>query len=249
MRRYKLSAAIITKNEEDKIADCIDSLFFADEIVVVDSGSSDRTIELARARGARVMHNDWPGHVGQKNFALDQATGDWAISLDADERVSKNLREEILLALENPKADGYAIPRLVYYINRWIYHCGWYPAHKVRLIRKGAGRWGGENPHDRLMAMGRVDALKGDIYHLSFDDVSEHLRTINSFTDIAATERVANDGRAGYFSMTLRPVGTFLKMYFLKLGFLDGIPGLVISGLSAYHVFCKYVKIWERAGR
>lgn len=249
MRRYKLSAAIIAKNEEDKIADCIDSLSFADEIVVVDSGSSDRTIELARAKGARVIHNDWPGHVAQKNFALDQAAGDWAISLDADERVSKKLREEILFALENPKADSYAIPRLVYYINRWICHCGWYPARKVRLIRKGTGRWGGENPHDRLMADGRVEALNGDIYHLSFDDVSEHLRTINSFTDIAANERAANKETAGYFSMTLRPAGTFVKMYFLKLGFLDGIPGLIISGLSAYHVFCKYIKIWERAGR
>ncbi len=245
MRRYKLSAAIITKNEEDKIADCIDSLSFADEIVVVDSGSTDRTVELARARGAKVVHNDWPGHVGQKNFALDQTTGDWTISLDADERVSKRLRDEILVTLENPKADGYAIPRLVYYINRWIRHCGWYPARKVRLIRKGSGRWGGENPHDRLLVDGRVDALRGDIYHLSFDDVSEHLRTINSFTDIAASERAAKNETAGYLSMTLRPAGTFLKMYFIKLGFLDGIPGLIISALSAYHVFCKYVKIRE----
>lgn len=249
MRRNKLSAAIITKNEEDKIADCIDSLSFADEIVVVDSGSTDRTVEMALARGAKVVHNDWPGHVGQKNFALDQTTGDWTISLDADERISKKLREEILLALESPKADGYAIPRLVYYINRWIFHCGWYPARKARLIRKGSGRWGGENPHDRLFVEGRVDTLRGDIYHLSFDDVSEHLRTINSFTDIAANERVAKNETAGYISMTLRPVGTFMKMYFLKRGFLDGIPGLIISALSAYHVFCKYVKIRERMWR
>lgn len=249
MRRYKLSAAIITKNEEDKIAGCIDSLSFADEIVVVDSGSTDRTVQMAVASGARVVHNDWPGHVGQKNFALDQTTGDWTISLDADERVSKKLREEILATLENPKADGYAIPRLVYYINRWIRHCGWYPARKTRLMRKGAGRWGGENPHDRLFVAGRVDAMRGDIHHLSFDDVSEHLRTINSFTDIAARERVAKNATAGYLSMTLRPVGTFLKMYFIKLGFLDGIPGLIISALSAYHVFCKYVKIREMAGR
>jgi glycosyltransferase involved in cell wall biosynthesis len=249
MRRYKLSAAIITKNEEDKIADCIESLSFADEIVVVDSGSTDRTVDLARARGAKVVHNKWPGHVGQKNFALDQTTGDWTICLDADERVSKKLREQILIALENPKADGYAIPRLVYYINRWILHCGWYPARKVRLVRKGRGRWGGENPHDRLFVEGRVDNLRGDIYHLSFDDVSEHLRTINSFTDIAADERVGKGETAGYASMTLRPVGAILKMYFLKRGFLDGIPGLIVSALSAYHVFCKYMKIWERTGR
>lgn len=249
MGRYKLSASIIAKNEEDKIADCIASLSFADEIVVVDSGSTDRTVEVALSKGAKVVYNEWAGYVGQKNFAMDQSTGDWTLHIDADERVSKRLREEVLLALENPVADAYTMPRLVYYINRWILHCGWYPARKARLVRKGAGRWGGENPHDSLFVNGRVGALHGDIYHLSFNDISEHLRTINSFTDIAAAERYAKDVRAGFLSITLRPLGTFMKMYFFKLGFLDGIPGLIISSLSAYHVFCKYVKLREIAGR
>ncbi|MBI4666103.1 MAG: glycosyltransferase family 2 protein [Nitrospinae bacterium] len=249
MRRPKLSAAVITKNEEDKIADCLQSLYFADEIVVVDSGSTDRTVEIARSMGAKVIHNDWPGHIQQKNFAIDQTTGDWILSLDADERVSAQLRDEIIKTLDPLRAEGYAIPRLVYYINRWICHCGWYPARKVRLFKRGAGRWGGENPHDRVFMEGRVANLKGHIYHLSFDNISEHLTTIQSFTDIAAKERIDKGLTAGFWSMLLRPPGMFVKMYFLKLGFLDGIPGLIISLLSAYHVFSKYAKIWERSQR
>jgi len=246
MTLVKLSAAIITKNEEDKIGDCIDSLSFADEIVVVDSGSTDRTVEIAKSKGARVVFHEWPGHIQQKNYAIDQTTGEWILSLDADERVSPELKLEIIEILKNPKADGYAIPRLVYYINRWIRHCGWYPARKVRLFRRDKGRWGGENPHDRVFMTGPVEKLNGDIYHLSFDDISEHFRTINSFTGIAAKERGDKKLFAPWLAMVLRSKFTFFKMYFLKLGFLDGAPGLIISALSAYHVFCKYVKIWER---
>ncbi|MBI5815958.1 MAG: glycosyltransferase family 2 protein [Nitrospinae bacterium] len=249
MERIRLSAAVITKNEEDKIGDCLASLSFADEIVVVDSGSTDRTVEIAKSMGANVVFHEWPGHIQQKNFAIGQARGEWVISLDADERVSPRLRDEILKVLGAPKADGYAIPRLVHYINRWIRHCGWYPARKVRLFRRDKGKWGGENPHDRLFVEGKVEDLNGDIYHLSFDDISEHLRTINSFTDIAAAERGEKPIMFPWLSMILRPKVTFIKMYFLKLGFLDGVPGLIASGLSAYHVFCKYMKIWERQSR
>ena len=139
-----LSATVITKNEENKIADCIASLSFADEIVVVDCGSSDSTVKIAKEMGAKVFFNEWPGHVQQKNFALDLASKQWVLSLDADERVSLALREKIITLLENPKADGYAIPRLVYYINRWIKHCGWFPARKVRLFKRSKGRWARE---------------------------------------------------------------------------------------------------------
>jgi glycosyltransferase involved in cell wall biosynthesis len=247
--RVRLSAAVIAMNEEDKIGACLDSLSFADEIVVVDSGSTDRTVEIARLKGAKVVHHDWEGHIQQKNFAITQTTGEWVLSLDADERVSARLRGEILRVLENPAADGYAIPRLVFYMNRWIRRCGWYPERKTRLFRRGLGTWAGENPHDRLDVAGRVGNLDGDIYHLSFDSISDHLRTIDNFTEIAARERVAKGERAGMVSILLRPPATFVKMYFLKLGFLDGAPGFVASGLSAYHVFCKYVKIREMSRR
>lgn len=246
MTDIKLSAAVITLNEEEKIRRCLESLSFADEIVVVDSGSTDNTVRIAESMGARTVFHEWEGHIQQKNFAIDQTRGEWVLSLDADEIVSPELREEILKVLKNTRADGYAAPRLVYYINRWIRHGGWYPARKVRLFRRDRGRWGGENPHDRIILQGRRENLRGDIYHLSFDDISDHLRTINSFTDIAAAERAARGARAGWFSMAARPPAAFFKMYVLKLGFLDGVPGLIAAGLSAYHVFCKYAKIWEK---
>ncbi len=246
MQAPKLSAAIIAKNEEDKIGDCIDSVSFADEIVVIDSGSTDKTVEIAESKGAKVIFNQWPGHIEQKNFAIDQTTGRWVLSLDADERVSKKLREEIIAKLENPSAHGYAIPRLVYYINRWIRHCGWYPARKTRLFKRDKGRWGGENPHDKIILNGKEERLTGDLYHLSFDNISEHLRTINFFTDVAAKERAAKGKTAGLCSIVFRPPATFIKMYFLNLGFLDGGAGFIASTLSSYHVFCKYVKIWEK---
>ena len=247
--QIKLSAAVITKNEEDKIGDCLDSLSFCDEIVVVDSGSTDATVDIAKSKGARVVFHEWEGHVEQKNFALDQTSGAWVLSLDADERVSKKLRDEIVTTLINPTAQGYAIARLVHYINRWIKRCGWYPARKIRLFERSRGRWVGENPHDRIELDGLVENMDGDLYHLSFDNISEHMQTIDSFTEIAASERVTSGKTAGYFSILFRPPVTFIKMYFLKLGFLDGIPGLIASLLSAYHVFCKYVKIAEMDGR
>ncbi len=241
-----LSAAIIALNEEEKIGDCIDSLSFSDEIVVVDSGSTDGTKRIVEEKGATFLYHPWQGHIGQKNRAIDSTCGQWILSLDADERISGKLRSEILDVMQNDQsADAYAIPRVVYYINRWVKHCGWYPARKVRLFTRGSGRWGGENPHDRIMTTGRVENLRGDIYHLSFDTVSDHLSTINSFTSIAAKERLAKGQKVGLFSILIRPPATFFKMFFLRGGFLDGVPGLVISLLSAYHVFCKYVKISE----
>ena len=165
--------------------------------------------------------------------------------IDADERVSARLRGEIEKELQNPRAMAYSAPRLVYYINRWIRHCGWYPARRTRLFRRDAGIWAGENPHDHLEVNGRTAKLPGDIYHLSFDNISDHLATIDNFTEVAAQVRIDKGGKAGLFEIFLRPPATFLKMYILKIGFLDGIPGFIASVLSAYHVFCKYVKIAE----
>ena len=246
-----ISALIATLNEERKIGDCLKSLRFADAVVVVDSFSTDRTPEICRSFGVSFIQNRWPGYAGQKNFALDRASHEWVLSLDADERCSKALREEIREVLRrNPSVPaGYAIPRRVYYINRWIGHGGWYPDRKVRLFRKSAARWEGEDPHDRVGLLGKYGVLKGDIYHFSFDDISAHFRTINNFTTIAARERTAKGKGAGLFDVLLRPPAKFYKMFLLKAGFLDGIPGFIIAVLSAFHVFCKYVKIRERTER
>lgn len=239
----KLSAAIIAFNEEDKIADCVKSVSFADETVVVDSHSTDRTREMAGRLGVRVLEKEWPGHVEQKNFALNSASSDWVICIDADERVSQKLREEILKVMQNPQCDGFAMPRKVFYINRWINHCGWYPAHKLRLVKKSAARWGGVDPHDTLMVEGAEKRLSGDLYHLSFDSIYDHFKTIDHFTRVGAKEAYREGRRAGVIDVTLRPLFTFFKMYLLKLGFLDGAPGFIICVLSAFHTFTKYDRL------
>ena len=241
----KLSATVIAKNEEVKIGDCLDSLAFCDEVIVVDSGSTDRTREIATEKGVKVIERAWVSYADQKNFANDQAKGGWVLCLDADERISKILREEIKATIKNPTANVFTMPRLVYYMNRWVGHSGWYPDRKHRLFRKSSARWSEEKVHERLLYDGRAKNLSGDIYHLSFDDISAHLETINNFTDLAAIDRQGEKTRVGWFSILFRPPATFIKMYFLKLGFLDGVAGFIISTLSSYHVFCKYVKISE----
>lgn len=238
-----VSAVIISFNEKDKIADCLKSLSFADEIILVDSHSTDGTRKIAAQFGAKIIERDWPGHIEQKNFALSRAENEWVISLDADERVSEKLKKEILRVLENPQANGYSIPRKVFYINRWIKHCGWYPAPKVRLVKKVKSCWGGVNPHDALIVEGVVKKLSGDIYHLSFDSIYDHIRTIDSFTRIGAAEALKAGKRARFTDITLRPLFTFVKMYFIKRGFMDGLPGFIICVLSAFHTYTKYDRL------
>ena len=240
-----VSAAVIAFNEEEKIEDCLKSLSWVDEIIVVDSHSTDRTREIASSFGAKVIERDWPGNIRQKNFALENCTNEWVISLDADERVSGKLKSEILDMISNPDADGYAMPRKVYYINRWITRCGWYPAPKVRFVKKAKAKWGGVDPHDTLFVSGKVGSFKGDIYHLSFDSVYDHFKTIDNFTRVGAIEAHKKGKRAGFLDVTLRPAFTFFKMYILKLGFLDGVPGFIATVLSAFHTFSKYDRLFD----
>lgn len=248
MTRPKLSVCVVAMNEAAKIEACLRSADFADEWIVVDSHSTDRTREIAASFGARVVERDWPGHVQQKNFALDQASHDWVLCLDADECVSPELRASILAALErqDPPA-GFECARRTWYLGRWIRHGGWYPDLKVRLFRRSAGRWTGVNPHDRVEVAGRVERLAGDLLHRSYDSISDHLRTIDSFTTIAAREKHAAGQRAGFSGLVLHPFGKFLRMYVLRAGILDGFPGFAVALSGAYYVFLKYAKLWELA--
>jgi glycosyltransferase involved in cell wall biosynthesis len=233
-------------NEEDRIGDCLRAADFADEWIVVDSHSTDRTRDIARELGARVIERDWPGHVQQKNFALDAATHDWVLCVDADERISPELRESIITALaRDDLPDGFRVPRRNRYLGRWIRHGGWYPDRKLRLFRKSRGRWAGQNPHDRVHIQGPAEDLAGDLLHDSYRSLSDHLRTIDSFTTIAAREKLAVGDTATILDLTLRPWWKFVRMYVLKAGFLDGIPGFVIAVTGAYYVFQKYAKLWE----
>ncbi|HEY6001206.1 MAG TPA: glycosyltransferase family 2 protein [bacterium] len=245
--RATLSVCVIAGNEEDRIAGCLASVAWADEIIVVDSVSADRTAEIARASGARVIVREWPGYVAQKNFALEQATGDWVLCLDADERISPRLAEGIrgVLAGDGGAFAAYRMARRTFHLGRWILHGGWYPDRKVRLVRRGRARWGGIDPHDRLEPDGAIGDLAGDIEHYTYRDIADHLRTIDRFTTVAARELHAR-GRGGALrGMLLHPPAKFLKMYLLKAGFLDGAPGFVIAVLGGYYVFLKYAKLWE----
>lgn len=246
----RLSVCIVAMDEEDRLADCLRSAGFADEWIVVDSHSKDRTREIAAELGARVIERDWPGHVQQKNFALDQAQHDWVLCLDADERVSPELAASIREALARPELPaGFECARRTWYLGRWIRHGGWYPDRKLRLFRRSAGRWGGTNPHDHVHVEGRVERLAGDLLHYSYRSLSDHLRTIDNFTTIAAREKHAAGVRAGVLDVTLRPLGKFLRMYVVRAGFLDGWPGWAAAVSGAYYVFLKYAKLRELAER
>ncbi|MEK6591274.1 MAG: glycosyltransferase family 2 protein [Nitrospinota bacterium] len=245
----KLSVTIITYNEEKNIRDCLSSVKWADEIVVIDSFSTDRTVEICREYTGKIYQNKWPGFVEQKNLALSKVSHNWILGIDADERVSDELALEIKSLLNDGLIyDGYYIPRKAFYINRWILHCGWYPDYKIRLFKKDKGRWEGTKGtaiHESVIVEGKVGYLKGEILHYSFRDISSHLNTMNRYTSISAREQIKRNVRAGITQILLRPPLNFLKMYFLKLGFMDGMPGLIVSVLSSFHVFLKYAKMWE----
>lgn len=239
----------MTLNEAANIEACLRSADFADEWIVVDSHSTDRTRDIALAFGARVIERDWPGHIEQKNFAIDAATHDWVLCLDADERVSPELRAAILDRLaREPLPDGFTMARRNHYMGRWIRHGGWYPDAKLRLFRRSRGRWTGTNPHDRARVEGPVERLAGDLLHWSYASLAHHVRTINSFTDIAAREKHARGERATIFDLTVRPWARFARMYIVRRGFLDGVPGFVVAVMGAFYVFLRYAKLRSLGG-
>ncbi|MCZ6692240.1 MAG: glycosyltransferase family 2 protein [Planctomycetota bacterium] len=247
MRAHPVSVCIITYNEEGNLRECLESVRWADEIVVVDSKSRDRTVEIAREFTQKVIVRDFPGHVEQKNFCLAQAEHDWVLSLDADERVSPRLQEEIDSALSSGdvQVDGFSAPRKTFYMGKWIRHGGWYPDYKLRLFRRSRGHWGGENPHDRVSLDGSTRRLSGEILHYTYRDLGHHLEVINLFSRISADAKRARGVRFSTFRLFIHPPAKFFKAYFLKGGFLDGVAGFMVAVMGAYSVFVKYCKLWE----
>lgn len=237
-----LSVTLITYNEENKIAEALESVKWADEIVVVDSFSTDRTLEICRRYTDKIYQIPWQGYVIQKNLALEKASHEWILNLDADERVSPELAEEIKRVLQTDEFDGYYIPRRVFYLGTWIRYAGWYPDYKLRLFKKSLARWEGPGIHEKVILRGKVGYLKGDLYHFSYNNLSHHIHKINQFTTIAA-EQIRKPVRG--YTIFLRALFAFFKKYFLKRAFLEGTRGLIISGMSAFQVFIKYAKMWE----
>jgi glycosyltransferase involved in cell wall biosynthesis len=247
MTRLRLSAAVICRDEEDRITDCLRSVAWCDEVVVVDSGSRDGTLEIARKHATRVLHHEWSGYVAQKNFALDQTSGDWVLCLDADERCPEPLRRAIEAALAgDPPVAGFAVRRHAFYLGRWIDHGGWYPDWKLRLVRRGRARWGGVDPHDKLIPDGLVERLDGEIVHLTYRDFADHLRTVQRFSDVVATEWLREGRRFSLARALLHPPVKFVECFLWKQGFRDGWPGFVIAATSAFYVLAKHVKLWEK---
>lgn len=243
----KLSATIITYNEEEDIRDCLESLKWVDEIVVVDAFSQDNTVNICQEYNAKIFKNKWPGYINQKNFAQDRATYDWIISLDADERLSLKLAEEIREVLKNndDATNGYFMSRQTYYLGRWINHSGWYPDYKLRLYNKHKGHWIGKVLHERVYTEGKTAYLKGKIIHYSYRDIKDHLDKINTYTTIMAVNAYERGERFSFFNLIHSPFYNFLKMYLLKLGFLDGFQGLIIAVISSFYVFLRHAKLWE----
>lgn len=246
--RARITAAIITLNEELNIGRCLDSVQWCDQILVVDSFSTDRTVEICRARGARVVQRKWNGINEQRQFCLSQIDTEWVLALDADERATPELRAEIEGLLNTtPDHDGFLIPRHTFYLGRWINHGGWYPDYKLRCFRRERGRYCGHDPHDHCVIDGPPGKFRGEIQHYTYRSYAAQLRQINSFSDTAAADWLRAGHRYTFWRLMLRPMGKFLETYLLKRGFLDGLPGLVIAISSAFYMFVKYVKLWEQS--
>ncbi len=244
----KLSVVIITLNEEKNIFRCLDSVSdFADEILVVDSFSTDKTKEICKKHGVVFIEHRFEGHIEQKNYAIDQASNDFVLSLDADEVVSDKLKASIIEAKNNNSADGYYFNRLTNYCGRFIKHSGWYPDQKLRLWNRKKGRFAGINPHDKceLAPGSTLKFLPGDLLHYSYHSISEHVAQYNKFTDIGAREAFKNGKKSNLLIAFYKSFWKFIRDYFFKLGFLDGYYGFIICRLSANATFLKYIKIRE----
>lgn len=239
----KISATVVALNEEANLPRAIEALRCCDEIVVVDSGSSDRTVETAARLGARIIETEWRGYAAQKNFAAEQAAHDWILSIDADEALSESLEAEIWeIKRGGPQADAYTIPRLAQYMGRWILHSGWYPDRKVRLYDRRKARWVGEYVHESVEVTGKVAHLESNLLHYTCASLSQHLKTTDRYTTLAAQELVAGRRKIPLWRLLLSPPWAFFKTYFLQRGFQDGFEGLVIAYMAAVYVFVKYAK-------
>lgn len=242
-----VSAIVVCFNEEQNIADCLESLTWCDEIVVVDAFSTDRTVEICRRYTDRVIQREWAGYRDQKAFAHSQATRAWVLLVDADERVTPELKDEIRESLlkDRDTYAGYAVPRLVYYLKHWWRRGGWYPDYDVRLFRRDRATWGGMDPHEKILVDGKVRRLQHPLHHFSYRDISDHIQRINRFTTISARELEQN-GRGWYVTDVLfRPALRFFYSYIYKRGFMDGFAGFHVAVTAAVYVFLKYAKLWE----
>ena len=241
-----VSVTVITFNEAENIDACLASVSWADDVLVVDSGSTDGTPERAVAAGARVIRRDWPGYAAQKNFAAGEARHDWILSVDADERVTPELAAEVraALAASNPPP-GFRIPRVTWHLGRWIRTTDWYPDYQIRLYDRRRARWKPKRVHESVETDGPAGQLTRELQHYAYRDIAHHHRTMERYTALAAEEMHEGGRRAGITDLVLHPPAAFVRNYLLRRGFTDGIPGFIISAMNAHYVFLKFARLWE----
>ncbi len=248
--RDPISAFIICFNEEQKIERALKSISWCDEIIVIDSGSTDRTREIALRYTKNVINRAWPGHVAQKQFGLSQCSHDWVLNIDADEEVSSALRTSIesVLNESTPAIErfaGFRISRIVRFLGRWWDHCGWYPEYRLRFVRKSRTTWGGLDPHEKATVTGRVGTLKGDLYHYTYSSMADQINRLNRFSTHSAESLKQQGVSFNLFNLVANPIFRFCKFYFIKRGFLEGKAGFIVAVYEALSTFLKYAKLWE----
>lgn len=242
-----LSVIVITHNEEHNIVNCLQSVSWADEIIIVDSQSTDRTVELARQFTQKIFITEWKGFTAAKNFALQKVSNEWVLSLDADERVTPELSFEIYRVITDNSNNivGFEIARRAYFLGKWIKHCGWYPGFVTRLFKRSAVKFKELRVHEKLEVSGKVCKLKNDILHFTDDTLFQYLEKFNRYTTLAAEDLTEGGKKCSCFDLLIRPPYLFIKMFILRRGFLDGMHGFILSLLSANYVFVKYAKLRE----
>jgi glycosyltransferase involved in cell wall biosynthesis len=241
-----VTATLITLNESANLEAALESVRWADEIIVVDAESTDDTVAIARRYTDRVFVRPWPGYIAQKNFAASQASHDWIFSLDADERVTPELAAEIkALVAAGPPCPGYRMPRVSHYLGRWLRSTDWYPDYQMRLYDRRRAKWAGRYVHESIQAVGDPGRLRAELQHHPYRDVSHHLRTIDRYSSLAAQQMVEDGRRTGPFRIVLHADAAFLRNYLLRGGIMDGAAGLIVSLLNSYYVAMKFVKLWE----
>jgi len=242
----KISAIVIARNEKKNIRRCLSSIDWADEIVVVDSGSTDDTKKIASKFTQRIFDIKWEGFGKAKDYAKDKASNQWIISVDADEVVTEDLKEEIQKIIKSEDSfDGYYLPRKSNFLGKWVKHGGWYPDYVLRLFKKDKAKFNHSMVHEKVEVDGKIGYLKNVLLHYTDPDFTHYLEKLNRYTSLGAEELFNKGKRANLFDVVFRPLAVFFKMYFLKKGFLDGLTGFVLAVSSAFHVFSKYVKLWH----
>lgn len=243
--KQPLTACIITLNEAERLGPCLSSLQFADEILVIDSGSTDETVEIAKSHGAKVIQQPWLGFGPQKQFAVDQATHDWVLCLDADERVTPGLRQDIQDALQSPAADAYEMPRCNLFLGRWLRHGEGYPDFSLRLFNRHKARWSNDPVHEKVECEGRIERLSSDLQHESADRIDRYLQKQNRYTSLQAEALFARRKKPSAIRMLSSPITRFIKFYVARRGFMDGVPGLIHILIGCMNSFFKYAKLYE----